>query len=299
MQSVSVILRTFNRAHILSRAIDSVVAQSYTHWELLVIDNFSSDNTLTLISKYTDKRIKFFQFANNGIIAKSINFALPLASFDYIAILDSDDWWHPDKLTLSVQALDSGSDFVYHGCILHRPNSSQYFSNTRIQRRALRSPVYHDLLINGNPIINSSVVLRKQLLLSTSGFNESTDIVGAEDFDTWLNISLLTDRFTRLPHPLVFYSWGNYNLSNQSLSLKHTKYILKKRLSSSVLPPPSWACFKLATSYLYHHRPFISIYFFLLMFLSSFYSFFSFLSLPRYIAHYFYRFFRFLPSFFS
>ena len=76
-------------AHILARAIDSVLAQSYPHWELLVIDNFSSDNTHELISTYQDKRIKFLQFANHGIIAKSINFALLHASFDLIAILDS------------------------------------------------------------------------------------------------------------------------------------------------------------------------------------------------------------------
>ena len=244
-----------------------------------------------------DKRIKYFKFANNGIIAKSINFALPLASYDYIAILDSDDWWHPDKLLLSVPPLEAGSDLVYHGCIQQRVSSSK-ISYSRFPRRKLISPVYRDLLYNGNPIINSSVVLRKSLLLSVSGFSESPDILGAEDFDTWLNLSHYTDSFTYIPHLLVYYSWGQDNLSNHSVSLRHTKYIVKKYFPDRILPPPSWCCYKLATSYLYEHKPILSLKYFILMFASSFYSPFSLLSLPRYFVHYIFNLFRFLiPSF--
>ena len=286
--SVSIILRTFNRAHILARAIDSVLAQSYPHWELLVIDNFSSDNTHELISTYQDKRIKFLQFANHGIIAKSINFALLHASFDLIAILDSDDWWHSDKLLLSVPPFETGSDLVYHGCIQQRISSTNRISFSRISRRKLSAPVFHDLLINGNPIINSSVVLRKSFLISLSGFNDSSQVLGAEDFDTWLRLSLLTNRFTYIPHLLVNYSWGNDNLSNHSLSLRHTNYIINKYFTNRFLPPPSWACYKLATSFLIQHRPLLSLRYFILLLFSSFYSWYSFISLPRYLVHYSY-----------
>ena len=294
--SVSIILRTFNRAHILSRAIDSVVAQSYPHWELLIIDNFSSDSTIDLITRYKDTRIKFFQFANHGIIAKSINYALCHASHDLIAILDSDDWWHSDKLLFSIPAFESGSDLVYHGCIQQRISPSKHISLSSFPRRKLVAPVFHDLLFNGNPIINSSVVFRKSLLLSISGFNESSEILGAEDFDAWLSLSLHTDRFTYIPHLLVFYSWGDDNLSNHSLSLRHTNYIINKYFSNRVLPPPSWACYKLASSYLFLHKPILSFYYFTLMIFSSLYTLHSLLSLPRYIVHYLFNLLKILLS---
>ena len=97
----SIILPTYNRADTyLKDAIDSVVNQSYINWELLIIDNHSTDNTDELIGSYKDDRIKLYKIRNNGNIAKSRNLGISKADGSYIALIDSDDFWHRDKLKL-------------------------------------------------------------------------------------------------------------------------------------------------------------------------------------------------------
>jgi len=102
----SIILPTYNRADTyLKDAIDSIVSQSYDNWELLIIDNHSQDFTDELIDSYKDHRIKTYKIHNNGNIAKSRNLGIKKSSGDYIALIDSDDFWHKDKLKTSLEYL--------------------------------------------------------------------------------------------------------------------------------------------------------------------------------------------------
>ena len=85
----SIILPTYNRAEsFLSRAIESVINQTYIDWELIIIDNNSIDNTKNLIESYKNNQIKLYNISNNGNIAKSRNLGISKASGDYIAFLD-------------------------------------------------------------------------------------------------------------------------------------------------------------------------------------------------------------------
>ena len=81
--------------------------------EAIVVDNNSIDNT-TNIKKFNDKRIKYFKFSNNGIIAKSRNFGIKKSRGKWIAFLDSDDWWRKNKLYICLKNIDRNVDFVYH-----------------------------------------------------------------------------------------------------------------------------------------------------------------------------------------
>ena len=96
----SVILPTYNRAKFIEGAITSVLNQDYLNWELIIIDNFSKDNTQEIVEKFNDKRIKYIKYKNNGIIAKSRNYGIKLSKGNYLAFLDSDDWWYSKKLTI-------------------------------------------------------------------------------------------------------------------------------------------------------------------------------------------------------
>ena len=111
---VSVIIPTYNRASDLKRALNSVQEQTFVNWEALVVDNNSEDNTDEIVIGFNDPRIKLFKINNDGVIAASRNKGIKEASGEYIAFLDSDDWWAPNKLELSVAALKAGSDIVYH-----------------------------------------------------------------------------------------------------------------------------------------------------------------------------------------
>lgn len=111
---VSIILPTYNRALCIERAVSSVICQTLSNWELIIIDNNSTDNTVELIDNFKDVRISITKIENNGIVARSRNLGISLASGTFVAFLDSDDWWVPEKLEIAVSALQDGHDVVYH-----------------------------------------------------------------------------------------------------------------------------------------------------------------------------------------
>src|SRR5689334_17428665 len=102
---VSVVIPTYNRAADLRRALGSVVAQTCERWEALVVDNHSTDDTRQVVESFRDGRIRFLQVSNQGVVAVSRNLGVRNAVGDYVAFLDSDDWWLPEKLSRSVSEL--------------------------------------------------------------------------------------------------------------------------------------------------------------------------------------------------
>ncbi len=94
----SIIIPTYNRCHLLWRAINSVLSQTYPFFELLIIDDCSTDKTKELIEIYTDPRLKYFKLQKNQGVSHARNYALKKAQGKYIAYLDSDNEWHKDFL---------------------------------------------------------------------------------------------------------------------------------------------------------------------------------------------------------
>ena len=99
---VSVIVPTYNRAHLLKKTIESILSQTYTDLELIVVSNYSTDNTDDMVKSYKDDRIKYFKNQNNGIIAVNRNFGIRKSTGEYIAFCDDDDTWLPNKLERQV-----------------------------------------------------------------------------------------------------------------------------------------------------------------------------------------------------
>lgn len=251
--TISIILPTYNRAYCLDRAIQSVLKQSFTDWELIVVDNYSTDTTDQLLSNnYNDSRIKVIKIHNDGIIAASRNKGLEISSGIYVAFLDSDDWWVPNKLEKSIEALDDGADIVYHDLYLFQENLKIIYGR-RAKTRNLKKPVFIDLFQNGNGINTSSVVVRKELIQKIDGFSEERDLIAAEDYDAWLRLSKLTDNFTRVKGCYGFYTVGNDNLSSSKKTIVFIKrIILLYQIDSIVLgiESPVWVNLSLAKSYL-------------------------------------------------
>jgi glycosyltransferase involved in cell wall biosynthesis len=103
---ISVIIPTYNRAHLIGETIQSVIDQSFKNWELIIVDDGSTDDTKNRISEYNDGRIKYFMIEHSGIIAKVRNAGMRIARGDYIAFLDSDDLWEPFKLDYQISLLE-------------------------------------------------------------------------------------------------------------------------------------------------------------------------------------------------
>ena len=224
---VSIIIPTYNRAEDLKRALQSVFDQTFTDWEVLVVDNHSIDETDSIIKSFNDPKIKLFKIHNAGVIAASRNLGLQHALGEYIAFLDSDDWWLPKKLEESIKYMSHGTDVVYHD-LFYVKKYGQRFNWRRTWRRKLKSPVFYDLIKNGNTLINSSVVVRKKLLNAIKGLSEDKDMVGSEDYDAWLRIAQISEKFQKIPDTLGFYWAGGGSTTNPSRTLNATQAIEKK-----------------------------------------------------------------------
>ena len=109
---VSIVIPTYNHAPLLHRAIESIRAQTFTHWKAIIVNNFSTDDTVSVVESFSDNRIQLIDFANNGVIAASRNKGIELADGTYVAFLDSDDTWFPEKLEMCVGVLEKGADLV-------------------------------------------------------------------------------------------------------------------------------------------------------------------------------------------
>ena len=181
---VSIIIPTYNHAHFLYEALQSVCDQTFSDWEALVINNYSEDDTIEVVMAFNDSRIHLENFRNNGIIAASRNHGIGVAKGKYLAFLDSDDTWFPEKLSTCVAKLEGGRDLVCHG--LH-------WFGTRSERDQYYGPAsratYDALLYKGNCIATSATMVRRGLVEAVGGFSESLEFVTAEDYHLWLKLA--------------------------------------------------------------------------------------------------------------
>jgi len=226
----SVVIPTYNRKNVLNRSVSSVIKQSYSNFELLIIDNGSTDGTKSWIQKnFTDKRIKYFYQDGTGSPAGPRNSGIKLAKGKWICFLDSDDMWHQTKLEKIFQAiqLNSGLDIICHNERLFHEGKGSYGKIMRYGPMSIN--MYKDMLIIGNRLSTSATSVKSSFIKSNKLlFNELKDFSMVEDYDLWLNISRHDARFKFLKECLGFYTISNINMiSNSSLYCKNLKNLLK------------------------------------------------------------------------
>jgi glycosyltransferase involved in cell wall biosynthesis len=216
-QLVSIVIPTFNHAHYLGRALASVSDQTYEKWEAIVVDNHSTDNTEEIVASFSDPRIVLLKTHNNGVIAVSRNMGIRAAKGAWIAFLDSDDWWTPNKLKVCMEYARPSTDLIYHDLAISYDRSSLFDKQT-ISSWQVRRPIVKDLLLRGNAIATSSVVVKKQLLEQINGMNVDPNMIAAEDYNTWLRIAEITDGFKYIPRNLGFYRQHGNGMSQKDMS---------------------------------------------------------------------------------
>ena len=207
----SVVIPNYNYVQFLKQAIESVQAQSFSSWQLIVVDNFSTDGSSELVTSLADDRIQLVQFANGGSIAAARNRGAEIAVGDYLAFLDSDDFWFPNKLEECFRVLEAGADFVYHHLAIEGPKNT--FGARFVKARKLKGVALRDLLVNGNAVATSSVVLRTSLFRSLGGMNPSPELLGVEDYDAWLRVADSGGKMVAIPKVL-----GGYRVHPGSVS---------------------------------------------------------------------------------
>lgn len=215
---VSIVIPTYNHARYLGRALQSVLDQTYKHWEAIVVDNHSTDNTNEIMASFVDPRLTYLKIHNNGVIAASRNAGIRAAKGEWVAFLDSDDWWALDKLQKCFDHINEQVDLVYHDLEIVN-NLPVFFCRKKIKSWQVVRPALIDLLVNGNAIVNSSVVVRKRLLDKIGGIDENSKMIAAEDYNAWLRIAQITDHFCYINETLGYYLQHDQGVSRKDMSI--------------------------------------------------------------------------------
>ncbi|RPJ76371.1 MAG: glycosyltransferase family 2 protein [Alphaproteobacteria bacterium] len=201
---ISVIIPTYNRSRVLLRAIDSVLAQSFKNFELIVVDDGSTDETSELLAPLIKlNQIKYLKQENAGVSAAR-NIGARNASGEYITFLDSDDEWLPSKLQEQVRFFESNPSFriVYGDEVWIR-------NGRRVNQKAIHKKsggwIFSEC-VQQCLIAPSSVMIEKKLFFEMGGFDEK--FVVCEDYDLWLKISA-TFEIGFIANPIIIKHGGH------------------------------------------------------------------------------------------
>lgn len=246
---VSVIIPTFNRRDYLPIALDSVLAQTYTDYEIIVIDDGSNDDTRGVLAPY-EKNIRYFYQENRGIAAAR-NRGIEESRGAYIALLDSDDYWLPPKLERQVHGLEENPQW---GMIATRCSSISPDGRFRRHNRPGRSGWVLTDLFKSNFIRTSSAVITRACLEQVGLFDIT--LPECEEYDLWLRIA------HRYPigfinEPLTVYTDNPCGVSTDSLAGRHVRIrVLEKEYLREAIPPALYRS-RLSRNYHYLGRHYV------------------------------------------
>ncbi len=242
---VSVVIATYNYGHYLGEAIQSVLDQTFGDFELIVVDDGSTDNTREVVGNFIDPRIRYIYQKNKGS-SYAYNRGILAASGEYIAFLDADDIWFPQKLELKVKILDSNPNIALvcsdtylfddeTGNIIGRYwHDHAQFKGWFNPRKASQRPLKH-MLSRGTFIIETITMVRREVFDEVGGYDVS--LKSHEDWDLWCRV---TQRFAieTIDLPLAMNRRHSANLSGKQEQMYLSEQMaLNKALNSYSLKP--------------------------------------------------------------
>jgi len=226
---VSVIIPTFNRALTIDRAIMSVLNQTYPDFEIIVIDDGSTDNTKEKINNLSDIRIKYINHPENKGAAAARNTAIKKAKGKYIAFLDSDDEWLPQKLKEQVNTIMRTAEkvgVVYTGTYRKIKDKTYYIPNPKIDKK--EGDIYKNLLLGKYLVPTPSAMVKKSVFEKLGVFDES--LPARAELDLWLRISKKY-HFKYISKPLVISHYTEKSLSTNRVLISNALFLIMKKHS--------------------------------------------------------------------
>ena len=226
MVDLSIIIPTYNRAYIISRAIQSVLNQTYRDFEVLVIDDGSTDNTSEIVKSFNDKRLRYIRHGENRGVAAARNTGIMSAEGKYIAFQDSDDEWFPEKLEKQMAVFTTTSPQIgvmYTGFLLIEGNTKTRIPSSKVTKK--EGNIYNSLL-RGNFVSPGASIVKRECFTKAGMFDEH--YVPLEDWEFWLRISRHY-HFKCVDEPLLItYHMPDSISSNQNAALRAHRLILEK-----------------------------------------------------------------------
>lgn len=205
MVQVSVLLPCFNAEATIQEALSSLLAQSFTDFEVLCVDDGSTDNTVSILEDWSRRDPRFVVVRQNhrGII-QTANRGLSLCRTPIILRMDADDHCHPDRIKLQKRYLDENSDIAVVGSLVEGFPEGQIGEGFELYYKWLNSLINHaditrEIFVE-SPLANPSTAIRKSWILSAGGYQ---DHGWPEDYDLWLRLYLAGAKFAKIPRVLL------------------------------------------------------------------------------------------------
>ncbi len=216
----SIIIPAYNAAKYISQTLDSVRDQKYKNYEVIIVNDGSKDNTEDEIKSYIDKNpemdIHYIAQENGGVSAARYRCGQE-ASGDYLAFLDADDIWYPDKLTKVVELIEKNrADVIYHDFVEVATDGK----SCRVSARTLNEDdPLSDLIINGNALATSATCVCMRLYKEIDPF--VSKLSAYEDYECWIKYAAAGAKFSHICECL-----SEYKRNENSLTLVNDKYII-------------------------------------------------------------------------
>lgn len=225
---VSVVIPTYNRAHLLPKAIQSVLNQTYQDLEIVLVDDGSTDNTEEVIKDFKDERIRYIRHNQNKGASAARNTGIRESRGKYIAFQDSDDEWFLDKLKQQIEAFADTSPevgIVYSGFYRIEADKKIYLPNDHLPQKEGN---IHNELLEGNFVGTPTVLVKKECFENKKYFDEN--LPALEDWELWIELSKYY-HFKYINKPLLCsYSTPNSINLNENNMLKAHEIILLTHL---------------------------------------------------------------------
>ena len=228
---ISIVIPTHNRYKLLKNAINSVVNQTYKNWELIIIDDASEDETSNIVSDYGKNKIKYYynEISKGG--SGSRNVGIAVSKGEFIAFLDDDDEWFPEKLEKQLPLFnDKKVGLVYSGVKLVFLNYNLSYETTPNKR----GNAYKDVLVKNYIGGTISVILRKNILPDSKWFDEN--IPARQDYDLWIRVTKICKvNFVTEPLAIAYYRNKidriSTNLDNHKVAIEMINKKYQKNIS--------------------------------------------------------------------
>jgi glycosyltransferase involved in cell wall biosynthesis len=237
---VTIIMPAYNAAETIGDSIESVLQQTYRNWELIVIDDCSTDKTFEIVQSYSNTQIKLLRLEENKGISAARNAGVREASGEYIAFLDSDDLWLPKKLEIQIiyhranpSCMISHTAFIaFHGKKKGSKLWRQKFVCAKRKRGNLLPLLYYNTIV-----ATLTVMMRRSLFMDLGGFD--IEIHGCEDLDLWIRIAQNGYQFGYINEILGRYRTNPGGISKNVSKYRRTvrKYIKGKIIDNTMIPP--------------------------------------------------------------
>lgn len=212
---VSVVFPAYNAEKTIKEAIDSIISQTYPNWELLAIDDGSTDSTASIIQSYNDKRIKYFKNECNIGLINTLNRGITLCSGKYIARMDSDDISEPERFAKQVSYMEENSHVIVCGSNIRMFGKKEGLDYNVIARYENDDKALKNRLVSSPCFAHPAVMIRRDVIISAEiKYKEGYDY--AEDYKLWIDLMQYGDYYN-IDEVLL-----NYRLSDTQMTQKKT-----------------------------------------------------------------------------